>query len=117
MVGHLRRERQRGDPGKPAAGDPEVQRGDREARNRAACRAADAGAVEYERPGEGDADVNGHGGREQPLRAGLTRQQNRPGGVRRRERVAARRERVHRRRDPAQRCSPGSGSKDAHAEG
>ena len=61
--------------------------------------------------------MDGHGGCEQPLRPRLPRQQDRPGRVGSLQRVAAGRKRVHGRGDPAQRCSPDGGSKDAHAEG
>ena len=100
-----------------APDEPEVERGDREARDGPARRPADAGPVERDRPRDRDAEVNGHGGGEQPLRARLARQQDRPRCVGGLERVTAGRERVCRRRDPAQRCSPDGGSKDAHAEG
>ena len=117
MIGQLRREWQRSDARKAPPDEPDVERGDRKARDAAACRPADAGAVEYDRPGDRDAEVNRHGGGEQSLRAGLPRQQDRPGCVGGLERVAAGRKRVHGRGDPAQGCGPDGGSKDAHAEG
>ena len=96
MVGQLGRKRQRGDPGKPPADDTEVDGGDREPRERAAAGAADTCPMERVRPEEGDPEVDGHSGREQPPSARLLRQQDRARGAGGCERVAAGRERVRR---------------------
>ena len=113
MVGQLRAERQRTHVREAPADDAEVERRDREARERSAASRADAGAVEYDRPGEREGEVHRHGGGDELRAARLARQQDRARGEHRRERIAAGRERVHGRGDPAQRGGPGGCSERA----
>jgi hypothetical protein len=104
VVGPLARLRQGTDGRQPAADQPEVERGDREAAGEARERLAPARqhAFQRERPAERQRQVDRDGGRQQLERPALARQQQRAGRPRALEDVVAADERDRRRRPAAE---------------